>query len=195
VAVALCAVEGEAGRREVLAVLRLGVRPPVHLRRDKRLVQPDPAPRSTLLEVVAGILEPQDTGPTGVERRAAAECLEEAGVEVAPQDVEPLGAPSFPTPGVTDEKVHFRAVRTDPSARREAAGDGSAMEEAGRVVVLPLAEAIERCRTGDIPDMKTEVALLRLADRLGYLPGLDLFREDLPEALRARWRPLGVPLA
>jgi ADP-ribose pyrophosphatase len=183
------------GRPEVVAVLRRGVRPPVHLRRHKRLVQPDAAPRSTLVEVVAGILEPDDGGPKGIDRRAAAECLEEAGVEVAPEAVAPLGAESFPTPGVTDEKVHFRAVRADLARVGGAAGDGSAMEEAGSVDVLPLRDAIERCRTGAIPDMKTEVALLRLADHLGYVVGLDAFVEDLPAEWRARWRPAGVARA
>jgi ADP-ribose pyrophosphatase len=192
VAVAVYAFRGSAGSREVVAVLRLGIRPPVHLRRHKRMVQPDAEPRSSLHEIVAGILEPEDIGPHGVDRRAAAECLEEAGLDASPADAERLGGPSFPSPGVTDEKVHFRAVRAHLDGLREAPGDGSAMEEAGSVVVLPLREAIERCRTGDIPDMKTEVALLRLAEHVGYVPGLDAFVEDLPTSVRDRWRPLGV---
>ena len=32
--------------------------------------------------------------------------------------------------------------------------------------------------TGEIADMKTEVGLLRLADRLGYIPALDAFVEE-----------------
>jgi hypothetical protein len=43
--------------------------------------------------------------------------------------------------------------------------------------------------------MKTEVALLRLADHLGYLPSRGVFVDELPEDLRRRWRPVGVPRA
>ena len=72
------------------------------------------------------------------------------------------------------------------------AGDGSAMEAGGGVRVLPLLDAIAACRAGDVPDMKTEVALLRLADAIGYVPSLDRFVEDLPADLRARFAPPGL---
>jgi hypothetical protein len=73
-----------------------------------------------------------------------------------------------------------------------AAGDGSVMEEAARIVFRELREAIEACRSGEIPDMKTEIALLRLADHLGYLPQLGCFVDELPAEWRARYRRLGV---
>jgi hypothetical protein len=40
--------------------------------------------------------------------------------------------------------------------------------------------------------MKTELALLRLCDHLGFLPQLGCFASELPEALRGRHRRLGV---
>ena len=40
------------------------------------------------------------------------------------------------------------------------------MEEFGCLFELDLRDAIGRCRSGEIPDMKTEIALLRLADHL-----------------------------
>jgi hypothetical protein len=66
------------------------------------------------------------------------------------------------------------------------------MEEASRLLEFELGEAIEACRRGEIPDMKTEIALLRLADHLGYLPQLGCFASELPEQLRLRYRRLGV---
>ena len=69
------------------------------------------------------------------------------------------------------------------------------MEEAGRLVVMDLAAAIEACRSGAIPDMKTEVALLRLADHVGWLPQLGLFVHELPPELAQRYRRLGVASA
>lgn len=181
------------GRRTLRVLLKTGVRPPVFLRRHLRLTQPDARPWGRLVEMVAGMLEPEDGGPDGVERRAAAEAVEEAGVPVAPADVGPLGAESFPSPGVTDEKVHFRAARADLDARAAPEGDGSAMEHGTTVVVLPVAEAIAACRRGDVPDMKTEVALLRLCDAVGYVPSLDAFVDELPPAVAARFRRLGLP--
>jgi hypothetical protein len=40
--------------------------------------------------------------------------------------------------------------------------------------------------------MKTELALLRLCDHLGFLPQLGCFVEELPEEWRRRYRRLGV---
>jgi ADP-ribose pyrophosphatase len=180
------------GRRAVRVALKTGVRPPVWLRRAKALAQPDPRPYGALAEVVAGMLEPEDVGPAGVERRAAIEALEEAGVRVDAARVRPLGAPSFPSPGVTDEKVHFRAIEASLRGLGPPAGDGSAMEAGGGVVVMGLREAIDACRFGDVPDLKTEVALLRLADAIGYVPALDRFVDELPADLRPRAAPAGL---
>jgi hypothetical protein len=66
------------------------------------------------------------------------------------------------------------------------------MEEVGRLVRLELTAAIEACRRGEIPDMKTELALFRLCDHLGFIPQLGCFASELPEPLRARYRRLGI---
>ncbi len=146
-------------------VLKEGVRPPVWLRREKELVHPDPAAPLVLVELVAGILEPEDAVPDGLQRRGAAEAEEEAGVLLDPARLRPLGGPSFPTPGAADERVDFLVAEIDgpPPAEQPPAGDGSGMEHGTRVVVLPLDEALRRCRDGRIPDMKTEIGLARLA--------------------------------
>ena len=170
----------------VHVVLRSGVRPAVYLRRHKQFVQPDVGNHLLLVEMTAGLLEDDDGGPEGVARRAAAEAREEAGFHVAVLDVQPLGAASFPTPGISDEKVFYRAAPVDLEAGDTPRGDGSVMEEAGEVVVLPLPEAIRRCRRGEMPDMKTEVALLRLCHLIGFVPSLGCFLEDLPASIRER---------
>ena len=181
------------GRRRVRVLLRESVRAPVYLRRRKRFVHPDPREYRDLAEVVAGIVEASDPpGPEGLRRRAALEAEEEAGCRVAPEAFAPLGGETFASPGTSDEKIYYRAA---PAALDEAGpprGDGSAMEEYARPLVCDLDEAIRRCRTGEIPDMKTEIALLRLADHLGYLPQLGRFADELPAELRARYRRLGV---
>lgn len=167
VAVLLYDVDHE-GR--VMVALKDGVRPPVWFRQVKSLIHAEDRPLLLVPEMVAGMLEPEDGVADGIERRAAAEALEEAGIVVDVAAVEPLGGPLFASPGITDERVHFRCARVDLDARGEPTGDGSVMEEAGGVVLVDLEEAIERCRAGDLPDMKTEVALLRLRDRLRATP-------------------------
>jgi ADP-ribose pyrophosphatase len=174
---------GDGGSPRVL--LRLCVRPPVTLRRELTVFHEERA-HLLLAEIVAGVLEDTDDRPGGVEARAAIESEEEAGLSVDPAEVQRLGAPLFPSPGITDEKVHLRACRAPLERRGPARGDGSPMEHGGDVWLLPLREAIRLCREGTIPDMKTEVALLRLADHLGYVPALDRFVGDLPEDLRRR---------
>ncbi len=174
--------------------LRLGARAAVYLRKDKtaELVQPDERVYATLEELVAGILEKEDTGQDGLARRGAAEAHEEAGFAVRPDEVRILGAGFFPTPGVTDEKVFLAEAEVDPAKAGAIEGDGSVMEEGASVVIRELRAAIAACRRGEIVDAKTEIGLFRLADSLGYIPQLGVFVDELPPDLRARWDGLGI---
>jgi ADP-ribose pyrophosphatase len=181
------------GRRGVRVLLREGVRAPIYLRRWKRLPHPDPREYRSLVEVVAGIVEAGDgAGPEGLCRRAAEEAFEEAGVRAPPAAFAPLGGETFASPGTSDEKVYYCAGEVRLADRGSAAGDGSVMEQAASLQEWDLREAIEACRDGRIPDMKTEIALLRLADHLGYLPQLGCFIGDLPADLAERHTRLGV---
>jgi len=155
-------VWGRGGDGLVHVVLRENLRPPVYLRRHKTFVQPDQQVYTLIGEIVAGLIEPGDEGPAGVDRRAVFEVAEEIGWQVKIADIRPLGAPLFASPGITDEKVHFRHVEVDLARRGTPTGDGSVMEQAGRVLILPLGEALARCRSGAMPDMKSEVGLGRL---------------------------------
>jgi ADP-ribose pyrophosphatase len=180
-----------AGRR-VQVVLKEGVRPPVWLRRTKDLVRPDDRERLMVTEIAAGVLESGDRGDGALERRAAAEAEEECGTPLDPDAVRLLGGASFPSPGVTDEKVFFASAAVRLAEAADVTGDGSGMEEGTRRVVMDLRDAVTACRDGRIPDMKTELALLRLCDQLGYLPQLDAFVDELPEDVAARFAPPGI---
>jgi ADP-ribose pyrophosphatase len=180
-------------QRQVRVILREAPRAPIYLRRFKALEHPDPRPYDRLIETVAGVIEGGDgPGAEGLRRRASAEAHEEAGLVCAAGRFTVLGEALFASPGTSDEKVAYAAADVTGAAREVATGDGSAMEEGGELVELELGAAIAACRTGDIPDMKTEVALLRLADHLGYLPQLGCFLSDLPPALRTRAGALGI---
>ncbi|QDV05702.1 ADP-ribose pyrophosphatase NudF [Planctomycetes bacterium Poly30] len=182
------------GRVRVL--LREASRAPIYLRREKSFVHPDPREYRSILEVVAGMVEASDPpGAEGLQRRAAAEAHEEGGLRVREASLVPLGGETFASPGTTDEKIYFCAAEAALDERGEPTGDGSVMEEWSRVHLFDLRDAIEMCRDGRIPDMKTEVALLRLADHVGFVPALDCFTRNLPAELQARFQPLGLQRA
>lgn len=179
------------GRIQVL--LREAPRVPIYLRKHATFVHPDPREYLVLMETVAGMVEPSDpSGQAGLAQRAAAEALEETGLELPIDSFLPAGGETFASPGTGDEKLYFQSAPAPLEEATGGTGDGSVMEEWGRPVILDLREAIRRTRSGEIPDMKTEVALLRLADQLGYLPQLDCYVRELPSPWTERYSALGV---
>jgi ADP-ribose pyrophosphatase len=155
------------GRREVL--LRDGLRLPLVLGRQGGAIPvPDRGPYLLFTEAVAGVIERDDVGEQGVRRRAALEVMEEAGYQVAADQVLLLGAGVFPVPGMLAEKVWMAAVEVpDPDRQAPLAGDGSPMEEGALTRWMELDAAIAACVAGTIEDMKTELVLRRLRDHLG----------------------------
>jgi ADP-ribose pyrophosphatase len=123
----------------------------------------DPALGSAHTEVVAGILERGEDDWPAIQRRAAAEAHEEAGIVVAPEAVVRLGAASFPTAGMFGELFHFVAAEVaDPRAAVAPPTDGSPFEEGAALEWVALDEAIARADAGRLNDLKTELALRRL---------------------------------
>ena len=121
-------------------------------------------------ELVAGILERGEDDWPAIQRRAAAEAHEEAGVRVAPESVQRLGPPLFPTVGMYPELFHFVAAEVrDPNAAEPPPTDGSPFEEGAALEWLTLDDALARCAAGTINDLKTECALRRLREQLGHV--------------------------
>jgi ADP-ribose pyrophosphatase len=136
--------------------LRTAVRPPCALR------PIPPAHDGALWELPAGLVEP-DEDPA---ETAARELGEELGFDAAPGDMSPLGEWTFPCPGVISERHLFFSIEVDAVRRRAPTEDGSALERAASILAIPLADALEHCRTGAIRDAKTELGLRRLAELL-----------------------------
>jgi ADP-ribose pyrophosphatase len=179
--------------RKVRVLLREGLRAPIYLRRLRKFIHPDARTYIALHELVAGLLEVKDgEGEGALRNRAAAESAEEAGLKVEPERFAILGGETFASPGTSDEKLFFAAAAVRLDDAGDAPGDGSVMEQAARLVQMELGEAIALCRQGTIPDMKTEIALLRLAEHLDYLPQFGCFVSDLPEEIRRRYRRRGI---
>jgi ADP-ribose pyrophosphatase len=119
-----------------------------------------------LWEVPAGLVEASEQTTTGPARAAQRELAEELGFSVALEAMHTLGPSAFPSPGVIAERHFFFEVTVDPAVRREPELDGSALEHFGVVAEVSLEDALQMCRSGQIEDSKTELALRRLAERL-----------------------------
>jgi len=151
-AVVIAAFWIDNGVRHVF--LRSAVRPPCALRSIA------PAHDGALWELPAGLVEPGESPAEA----AARELGEELGFAAAPGAMHPLGAWTFPAPGIIGERHVFFAIEVDPRMRAVPSEDGSPLERAAAIVSLPVEDAIEHCRRGDIRDAKTELALRRLAE-------------------------------
>lgn len=148
------------GSVEVL--LRYGHRLPLDLGRSSTST---PAP---FAEVVAGIVERGEDDEASLRRRAAAEALEEAGITIEPSAIHFLGA-MYPTPGMCPELFWLCDCELTDAQRKQARrppGDGSPFEEGARLEWVAIDEALSRCRSGQIRDMKTELILRRLKELL-----------------------------
>ncbi len=127
----------------------------------------DPSLGRAHTEVVAGIIERGEEGWPAIQRRAAAEAHEEAGVTIAPDAVERLGPAVFPTAGMFAELFWFAAAEVaDPDAAVPPPTDGSPFEEGAALEWVALDEALRRCDDGTIRDLKTELALRRLRAKI-----------------------------
>jgi ADP-ribose pyrophosphatase len=168
-AVAVCLWARSGPHVEVLT--RRGLRPAAYFRRGKATVLPE-ADYLLVEELVAGVVEPGEQGLEALRRRAADEVHEETGLRIAPERLELLGGALFMLPGIASEKIHLVAgevERGDGPVVFEAPGpgDGSPLEEGAELRWRSLEDAIAACESGVIEDAKTEVALRRLAARLG----------------------------
>ncbi|HTP29247.1 MAG TPA: NUDIX domain-containing protein [Anaeromyxobacteraceae bacterium] len=157
------------GRDGIEVLTRLGLRPAAFFRRSKATVLPE---REYLLveELVAGVIEPGEVGLDALRRRAAEEVREETGLQVAPDELEFLGAPFFMLPGIASEKIHLLAIEVPrghgpPRWSAPEGGDGSPLEEGAELRWRTLADAVGACERGEIEDAKTEIALRRLSTR------------------------------
>jgi ADP-ribose pyrophosphatase len=146
--------------------LRSAVRPPVAFRDRARSPRPsaDP-PGGFLWELPAGLVETGEQSEAGLRRAARREIHEELGFDVTLESLRELGASVFPVPGFISERHFYFEVEVEPATRVEPSLDGSALEHMGAVVALPVADALERCRSGEFQDGKTELCLRRLVER------------------------------
>jgi ADP-ribose pyrophosphatase len=161
-AVVIAAHYLEGGVRWVY--LRSAIRPPVALRDPSRCKDEETGPRQALWELPAGLVEPSETAGSAVVLAAQRELEEELGFVVRVEELHRLGSSTLPAPGFIAEHHFYFEVAVDPAARQDPSLDGSVIESAGVVTALPLDDTLTLCRTGEIVDAKTELALRRLKE-------------------------------
>jgi ADP-ribose pyrophosphatase len=150
------------GEQGLEVLTRMNLRPAAYFRRGKEMTVADATTYLRVEEIVAGLLEPEDKGEEGLRHRAAEEVREEAGYEVKPEEIQLLGGAFFLAPGILSEKVFPAAVDVTDKEPGVPRGDGSPLEEGTQLRWRSIGELLELCRSGQVPDAKTEIALLRL---------------------------------
>lgn len=154
-AVAIVLIDRTGG--ELRVCLRSAIRPPLALR--------DGGERPVQWEIPAGLIEPGEAGEAGVFACAAREALEEVGAALAPETFSLLGPAVTLSPGVMAERLSFAIAEVDPADLGAPTEDGTPVEERARVRFLPVSAALAACAEGVIGDIKTELAIRRLAER------------------------------
>jgi ADP-ribose pyrophosphatase len=149
---------------EPFVYLRSALRPPIFSRSpESGPLHAGPCPGG-LWELPAGLVEVTEQTLGGARRTAQRELLEELGFHATLERLTPLGPVTFPAPGFIAEQHFYFAIRVHPNDRTEPTLDGSPLEHFGKVVAIPLKDALLMCRDGSIRDAKTELGLRRLLD-------------------------------
>ena len=154
----------DSSRPEPRVMLRVAFRPPLFFRPDQVLPLAEER-RTHAIELPAGLIEDHESGPQGIAACAARETQEETGLTVSPAAFHLLGPPVLLSPGLLAEKVHFLEAEVDLASAQSPAPEGP-VEEAGGTLILTLVDALQKLRTGEIDDAKTEIGLRRLATLL-----------------------------
>jgi 8-oxo-dGTP pyrophosphatase MutT (NUDIX family) len=160
--------EGRRGR--LMVVCKVGFRPGLYVRSRLRLPVRDRRRYTSVIEAVAGSIEPGDRGESGITSRARKELLEETGLRPLPRRALRLGAGFFPSHGQSTEKIHLRAFEIDPRSARRPEGDGSVNEEDAGTIAIAAPRILVMCRAGLIEDPKLEVGVARLLRSLSGEP-------------------------
>jgi ADP-ribose pyrophosphatase len=152
---------------EVQLVLRSQLRPPLAFRGEYQVPLLALGTGAVQWEIPAGLMEPGESGVEGLFTRASAEAREEVGLTLAPERFTLLGPPTSLSPGLIAEKLHFVCAEVLASdAQGAAAGDGHAVEERSVSLYLSLSSALRAIEQGLVHDIKTEIGIRRLADKV-----------------------------
>ncbi len=161
-AVAIMPFYFDGRSRRLMVICNVGFRPGLYTRSRLELPVRDRGRYTSVIEAVAGSLEPGDRGAAGITARARRELLEETGLRPLARRAMHLGAGFFPSHGQSTEKVHLRAFEVDPRRALQPSGDGSVNEADAGMIAIAAARILSMCGMGLIEDPKLEIGVGRL---------------------------------
>jgi ADP-ribose pyrophosphatase len=142
---------------EDVVVLTRQFRYPVYASIYPEMVKEGEVEQAWMLEVVAGIIEPD----INIVEAASKEVLEEAGY-VVKEEFRPI-ATIYPSPGWSSERIYLMLGLVDHKDRLSVGGGLPAEGEDIQVESLSFEEAVRMIAQGEISDAKTIIALQHLA--------------------------------
>ncbi len=143
---------------EDVVVLTRQFRYPVYASIDPEMVKEGRVEQAWMLEVVAGIIDPD----INIVEAASKEVLEEAGY-VVKEDFRPI-ATIYSSPGWSSERIHLFLGLVDHKDRLSVGGGLPSEGEDIQVESLAFPEALRMIERGEISDAKTIIALQHLAN-------------------------------
>jgi len=168
------------------------LRPTLHIRKLFKLPKRDNKVYLYFRGIIAGALEKLDgEGDEFINQRAAQEVREEAGFEADPNMMLDLGY-YFTSPGYCLEKMYLRAYELKSFTHKESSGDGTLYEEGIRIYFREIRDVLSMYSDNIFEDPKTEIAIRRLCSKLGYIPELDIWYDEINEPLKAKYRRLFI---
>nr|VFJ95461.1 MAG: TIR domain-containing protein [Candidatus Kentron sp. LFY] len=166
------------------------LRPALHIRKLFNLPKRDEKEYVYFRGIIAGALEKlEDNGGEYVNRRAAQEIMEESGFKADSKKIVDLGS-YFVSPGYCLERMFLRAYELEDFKQEIIQGDGTLYEEGIRVIFHEVRDVLSFYSDGTFEDPKTEIAIRRLCSKLGYIPEIDMWYNELDISTRKKYRRL-----
>lgn len=148
--------------------LRSCLRPPLAFRdflKDSGRPENEPEASGSIFEFPAGLVDPHEFGPAGLIDAARRELHEEIGIDAPKDKIKELGPRTFSSVGMTAERIFYFEVEVDPDTIGVPLEDGSALERFGQIIEVPLTELVKELKAGNILDSKTQMGIMRLAEK------------------------------
>lgn len=148
--------------------LRSCLRPALAFRdyfKDSGRLEPHPESSGCLWEFPAGLVDPEEYGEFELVHAARRELHEEIGIDAPEANFSQLGPRTFSSVGMTAERIFYFEVEVDPETIGVPLEDGSALERHGQIITVPLNELVDELKAGNIIDSKTQMGIMRLAEK------------------------------
>lgn len=154
--------------KELMVYLRSAIRPALVFRDYSNTSVPELESVGNHWELPAGFVELDELKKeNGYIEAAIRETREELGFECT--KMAPLGPHIYSCAGLSAERLFFFETEVVPHTRKEPTLDGGPFEYGGQVKAIPITEALTLLNRGWLRDAKTEIGLMRLANRYNYL--------------------------